>query len=233
MKLAEPLIAGTLRQRYKRFLVDVELPTGPVLTAHCPNSGSMKGLLQTGSPVLLSKSANPKRKLAYTWELVQVKKNWVGVNTLNANRIVHEALTNRQIPELTEFDEIKKEAVWEKNCRFDFRLQNKRQSCFVEVKNVTLAEDGCARFPDARTERGTKHLNHLMKVVAAGHRGVMCFLVQRADCDRFQPAFDLDPVYSETLQSAFQKGVEILVYSTRISPPEIRLAGALEFELLR
>ena len=182
MKLPQPLIEGTLIERYKRFLVDIAV-NGHRITAHCADSGRMSGLLQPGNPVLLSKSDNPGRKLPFTWELVQVGDTWVGVNTMNPNRIVHEALRNYDIPELTGYSEIKNEVTWAPGCRFDFSLKNGKTT-FVEVKNVTLAKHGVALFPDAVTQRGTKHLNHLIEVVRCNHRAVMFFLVHRGDCHR-------------------------------------------------
>lgn len=182
MILPDPLIPGKLIQRYKRFLADIELENGETVTAHCANPGSMKGLLKTGSPVLLSKSENPGRKLKFTWELVRVDSNWVCVNTAITNRIVHEALQEGKISELAGYSEIKPEAVWGLHTRFDFLLQKGDSKCFVEVKNVTLAEQDVALFPDAITRRGTKHLNELLNVVHCGHRAVMVFLVNREDC---------------------------------------------------
>jgi sugar fermentation stimulation protein A len=223
LRLPEPLFEGKFIARYKRFFVDVVLPENEVVTAHCPNSGSMMGLLQPGSATLLSASSNPKRKLPFTWELVKVKDAWVGVNTISPNRLIHEALQNGAIPELAEYGEIKKEVLWAPGCRFDFMLSDGNRRCFVEVKNVTLAQENVARFPDAVTARGTKHLNHLMEVVRRGHRAVMLYLVNRSDCDQFQPAADIDSVYAETLREALDQGVEMLVYRTRIEPPEIQL----------
>lgn len=229
MRLPEPLIPGKLLQRYKRFLADIQLENGETVTAHCPNSGSMLGLMQPGSDVLLSKSDNPKRKLPFTWELVRVGKTWVGVNTANPNRVIHEALKNREIPQLRHYPEIKPEASWNRNCRFDFLLSRGEQQCFVEVKNVTLAHGQVASFPDAITQRGVKHLNELMEVVRQDKRGVMLYLVNREDCRFFKPAEEIDPVYARTLRDAYENGVEILVYRAKISPPEILVAGRLGF----
>jgi sugar fermentation stimulation protein A len=231
MNLPEPLIKGNLVERYKRFLADMRLESGPMVTTHCPNSGSMMGLLQPGNPVLLSKSKNPKRKLPYTWELVRVNGTWVCVNTANPNRLIHEALLNKQIPELSNYSEIKREAAWGDRSRLDFLLKNDEEPCFVEVKNVTLAENGVALFPDAKTKRGVKHLRDLMEIVGQGMRGVMCFLVHREDCNIFKPADAIDPVYAETLRNAHQAGVEILVYRAKIRPPAVTLDLKLKFEL--
>ncbi|NIR49981.1 DNA/RNA nuclease SfsA [candidate division KSB1 bacterium] len=230
MKLPEPLIPGKLIERYKRFLADVQLEDRTV-TAHCPNSGSMMGLLQKGNDVLLSESGNPKRKLPYTWELVRVGPTWVGVNTINPNRMIHEALLNGEIPELSQYSDIKREVIWKHTCRFDFMLKNGQKTCFVEVKNVTLEENGLALFPDAKTERGVKHLRHLKEAVSDGHRAVMCFLVNREDCTFFMPAETIDPVYADSLRDAYENGVEIVVYRANITPPEVVIDGALDFEL--
>ncbi|MFQ5768999.1 MAG: DNA/RNA nuclease SfsA [bacterium] len=231
MKLSEPLIKGMLISRYKRFLADVWLENDKIITTHCPNSGSMMGLLQSGNPVLLSKSNNPKRKFPYTWELVQVSGTWAGVNTITPNRLINEALLNKQIPELVSYGEIKSEVFWEDHSRLDFCLRNDKETCFVEVKNVTLAEHGTALFPDAKTERGTKHLNALVDIVRHGNRGIMCFLVNRADCHVFKHADAIDPIYSETLRISHKMGVEILVYQAKIRPPQVSLGCRLEFEL--
>lgn len=191
----------------------------------------MMGLLESGNRVLLSKSDNPKRKLAYTWEFVRIASTWVGINTIRANWIVYEALVNEEIAELSGYHEIKKEVAWAPNSRFDFLLTNGQQRCFVEVKNVTLAEKDLALFPDAKTERGTKHLHHLIEVVEHGMRAVMCFLVQREDCHYFKPAAAIDPTYAAALREAYENGVEVLVYRTKINPPEVLIEGSLDFEL--
>ncbi len=230
MRLPEPLIPGKLIQRYKRFLMDAELDSGEMVTAHCPNSGSMMGLLDSGNPVLLSRSDNPNRKLRFTLEIIQVRQTWVGVNTMNPNRLIHEALQTSAIPELKNYNQIKKEVIWKEGCRFDFCLKNSQSLCYLEVKNVTLEENGWALFPDAVTKRGAKHLHHLIEVVERGCRGVMLFLVHRADCERFRPARHIDPVYAETLRAAADRGVEILVYRTIIEPPMVWLDRKLPFE---
>ncbi|MFQ5653052.1 MAG: DNA/RNA nuclease SfsA, partial [bacterium] len=188
MRLPEPLIPATLLRRYKRFLADVELASGEAVTVHCANSGSMLGLDAPGSQVLLSRSDNRRRKLAYTWELVRVADTWVGVNTLVPNRVVHEALRLQQIPALQPYDEIKPEATAGGRSRFDFLLRDRQRRCFVEVKSVTLAQAEVALFPDAKTERGSKHLRELSELARDGARAVMFFLVNRGDCTRFAPA---------------------------------------------
>lgn len=231
MILPEPLIPGKLIQRYKRFLADIEIETGETITVHCANPGSMMGLLKKGNQVLLSKSKNPKRKLPFSWELIQIGDTWVVVNTANTNRVIHEALLNNQIPELAGYSEIRPEAVWGAHTRFDFLLHNENELCFVEVKNVTLAKNKIALFPDSITKRGTKHLDELMKVVQAGHRAVMCFLISREDCELFKPAAHIDLVYAESLKKAHKSGVEVLVYKAKITPPQIMVDYPLKFEL--
>ena len=231
MKLSEPLIPGRLIRRYQRFLADVRLPDGQVVTAHCPNSGSMMGLLREDAPVLLSRSDNPRRKLVYTWEFVDAGASWVCINTLVPNRLVHEAWLAGGIPELAHYQAIRAEVVWAPGCRFDFQLRNGRAECFVEVKNVTLVEEGVALFPDAKTERGRKHLLHLMEVAQQGKAAVMCFVVNREDGTRFEPARHIDPEYAATLEEAHCRGVTILVYRANVRPPEVTLAGPLKFEV--
>lgn len=231
MKLAEPLIPGRLLRRYKRFLADVVLEDDSTVTVHCPNSGSMMGLLGAGNPVLLSRSANARRKLPYTWELVRVERTWVGVNTLIPNRLVDEALRQGSIRELSRYSGIKREAVWAAGRRLDFRLHEGEEVCFLEVKNVTLAEGEVALFPDAKTERGLKHLHALMAVVRSGYRAAMLFVVNREDCTRFMPAAEIDPDYSAALREAHTAGVEILTYRSVIRPPRVELGPALPFAL--
>lgn len=221
MRIPGPLLPGRLVQRYKRFLADIRLESGATVTVHCPNPGSMKGLLDPGSRVLISESSKPARKLRYTWELIQCGRSWVGINTFLPNRIVREAIIRQQIARLAKYDEVRSEIKWRRNCRFDFRLRDEGELCFVEVKNVTLARGRVARFPDARTERGIKHLRHLTDVAVAGHRAVIFFLVNRGDCNRFEPAADIDPDYSRALHQAANSGVEVLVYRAKIRPPYI------------
>jgi len=229
MKLP-PLIKGTLLKRYKRFLADIKLDNGKLVTAHCPNSGSMMSCSEPGSPVLISYHSNPKRKYAYTWELVYTNDTWVGINTIVPNRLVYEAVEEGLVPELTGYSQIKREVRYGSNSRIDLLLSNGHQ-CYVEVKNVTLADDGIAYFPDAVTERGKKHLHELIKVVENGDRGVMFYLVQRQDTELFRPAHHIDPKYSETLIRAVDRGVEVLVYQAVISPEEIILGRPLPYEL--
>lgn len=231
MLLPQPLIHGTLVKRYKRFLADVRLDSGETVTAHSPNTGSMQGCNIPGSPVILSRSANPQRKLPYTWELVKVNGAWACVNTAHPNRIVKEAVEAGRVAELRNYRQLLTEVPYSGNSRIDILLKYSAQDCYVEVKNVTLAEAGIARFPDAVTTRGQKHLQDLMAMVRTGQRGVIFFLVNRADVDRFTPADDIDPRYGELLREASRAGVEILAYRTRITPPEIVLDRSLPVDL--
>ena len=226
MKLP-PLIAGTLIRRYKRFLADITLDDGSVVTAHCPNSGSMTGCALPGSRVFLSRSDNSKRAYPLTWELVETEGVWIGVNTSLSNRLAHEAIENGVVVELQGYDAIRPEVSYGANSRIDLLLSGSAGRCFVEVKNVTLAEGQRALFPDAVTTRGQKHLNELMRVVREGDRGVLLFTVQRGDAESVSPADAIDPVYGRLLRQAMDSGVEALAYRAEISAAEIRLAQRL------
>jgi sugar fermentation stimulation protein A len=228
MKLPQPLYPGALIQRYKRFLADVELESGEIVTAHCPNSGSMKGCAMPGSRVLLSLSGNPKRKLSYTWELVQVNGSWVGINTGLPNKLTAEAVRQGTIPELAGYDNIRPEVRYGKDSRIDLLLSGTRGLCYVEVKNVTLVEGNRALFPDAETLRGQKHLKELMREVRDGNRGVIFFVVQRADARALAPADAIDPEYGRLLRLAVKNGVEAFAWQAHVDPWEIRLARPLE-----
>lgn len=223
MLLPTPLYSGTLINRYKRFLSDIQLESGGIVTAHCPNSGSMKGCDDAGSPVLLSKSDKPQRKLKYTWELVQVNGVWVGINTMHPNRLAREAIERGLIPELRGYHSIRPEVKYSRNSRIDLLLENEEHKCYVEVKNVTLVEGKIASFPDAVTKRGQKHLRDLMQMVEAGQRGVIFFVIHREDARQFTPADDIDAEYGKLLRQAVNRGVEILAYQTIINPPEVRI----------
>lgn len=231
MKLP-PLIPGRLMRRYKRFLADIELEDGRVVTAHCPNSGSMRGCDDPGNPVCLSYSPNPHRKLPYTWELVQVDGFWVGLNTLLPNRLAEEAILDGTITELQGYDRLRREVPYgSERSRIDILLEGEQGRCFVEVKNVTLVENGLALFPDAVTERGQKHLRELIEVVRNGERGVILFTVQRGDGVAVAPADAIDPVYGRLLREAVTIGVEALAYRARVEPEAIRLTERLPIQL--
>jgi sugar fermentation stimulation protein A len=231
MNLPQPLYEGTLIRRYKRFLADVQLPDGEILTVHCPNSGSMKGCAEPGSPVLLSLSSNEKRKLSYTLELIRIDGHWVGINTMRPNHLVREAISRGMVPELNGYQEIRSEVRYGSNSRVDLLLSGPKGSCYVEVKNATLLSGTRALFPDAVTTRGQKHLRELMQVVQAGGRGVIFFVVQREDAHTFGAADSIDPDYGMLLRLAIQSGVEALAYQAQISPREIRLVRRLKITL--
>lgn len=229
MKLKTPLIRGKFLRRYKRFFADVALESGETVTAHCPNPGSMLGLIAEGAEALLSASDDPKRKLRHTLELLRVDGALVGVNTGHANRIVAEALADRAIPELVGLDQVRREVPYGAKSRIDFLLEGGRKKpCYVEVKSVTLSrKPGLAEFPDSVTARGARHLCELAAVVKAGHRAVMLFLVQRQDCRDFSVAADLDRNYAAAFAAARASGVEALCYACRMEPDAITLARPL------
>jgi sugar fermentation stimulation protein A len=226
------LIRGTLIRRYQRFLADVRLDDGRIVTAHCPNSGSMKACCQPGRPVYLSFHDNPKRKLRYTWELIHMPASLVGVNTQVPNRLVALALAAGDVDALRGYEAIRREVKAGKNSRIDIQLTSPdRRPCFVEVKNCTLVADGVATFPDAVTIRGQKHLVELQDLVAAGCRCAMFFLVQRMDAQGFAPADHIDAEYGKKLRQAVKNGVEVLVYDVTIDLTGIRLNNRLPYEL--
>lgn len=225
------LIPAVLIRRYKRFLADVELPDGSQITVHCPNSGSMAGCAVPGSRVLLSRSPNPARKYCYTWELVEADGHWVGINTGLPNRLAREAIEAGVISELLGYDRIRPEVAYGSNSRIDLLLTGKQGLCYLEIKNVTLVEGSRALFPDAVTTRGQKHLRELMQVVAAGHRGVTLFMVQRQDAATMSPADAIDPVYGQLLRRAAESGVELLAYQALVSPAEIRVTNSIPIYL--
>jgi sugar fermentation stimulation protein A len=226
------LIRGTLIRRYKRFIADVQLENGETVTAHCPNSGSMKACCEPGRPVYISYHDNSKRKLKYTWELIHMPGSLVGVNTQIPNRLVAESIAAGRVAELTGYETVQREVKVGDRSRIDIRIASPgRRPCYVEVKNCTLVEDGVATFPDATTVRGQKHLAELQDLVAAGHRCTMFFLVQRMDARLFAPADRIDPQYGRKLRQAVENGVEILVYDVRIDLKGIRLNAPLPYDL--
>ncbi len=225
MLFPDPLIRGRLLRRYKRFLSDIELDNGEIVVAHCANPGSMTGLKDTGAPVWLSPSRNPKRKLKYSWELIQVDGHMVGINTAWPNRIVEEAVTAQLVPELAGYPSLRREVPYGRNSRIDLLLEAAdRPPCYLEVKNVHLRRTaGLAEFPDSVTKRGAKHLRELSEMADRGARAVMFFLVQRGDCTSFQVAADIDPDYDRALHAALDHGVEVLCYSCRVGEKAIEL----------
>ena len=228
MNFEHPLVRGRLIKRYKRFLADVELQDGQIVTAHLANSGAMLGTSDPGLEVWLAPAAGPTRKLAWSWELCRVDGVLVGVNTAHPNRVVAEAIAAGQIPELAGYAHLKREVKYGTNSRIDILLTDPaRPPCYVEVKNVHLKTGPWAEFPDAVTVRGTKHLNELTNMVAQGARSVMVYLVQREDCTGFRPAAAIDPVYAQTFVKAIQGGVEAICYTCRISLQNIDIGSTL------
>lgn len=213
MLFPAPLIRGTLIRRYKRFLSDVALESGEIVTAHCANSGSMMGVCEPGLEVWLSRSTKPTRKLPYSWELAQVEDGLVGVNTMHPNAVVAEAIAEGRIPALAGYATIRREVNYGKCSRIDLLLEGPGlPKCFVEVKNVHLRRGEQAEFPDAVTARGARHLVELSDMVAEGARAVMLYLVQRSDCSAFAVAADIDPAYAAAFRKAVAAGVEVLCY---------------------
>jgi sugar fermentation stimulation protein A len=231
MRFPSRLIRGTLVQRYQRFLADVRLPSGEIVTAHCTNTGSMIGCKEPGSVVYISRSDKKGRRLLYTWEIVEVGRTWVGINTMHPNRLVAEAITSGAIAELQGYDNVRREVVTRQGTRLDLCLEGSSGFCFVEVKNVTLAVDGAAAFPDAVSERGTKHLKELMWLRREGHRGAVVFVIQRTDCRIFRPADEIDSEYGRWLRRAIKAGVEALPYVAYVTPKEIVLTERLPIRL--
>lgn len=231
MNFDSPLIEGRLIRRYKRFLADIELPGGEIITAHTANTGAMTGCNEPGSRVWLSRSDNPKRKYAFTWELVEVAPGIsCGINTLMSNKLVHEAINSGSINELLVYQEIRTEIRYgQENSRIDLLLEpgpaSNKPRCYVEVKNVTLVENGIGFFPDAVSKRGAKHLRELMGVAQQGDRAIIFYCIQRHDCKEVRPADHVDKVYGETLREAMSAGVEALAYRFNVSPLGISVAG--------
>ena len=227
MKFKERLSQGTLIKRYKRFFVDIK-HNNKIITAHCPNSGSMMGLLDEGNKTWFSESNNPKRKLKYTLEIIEVGKNLVGINTLLTNKLVLEALNSKKIKSLIKFDNIKTEVNFSNNTRFDFLISNNKEKCFLEVKNVTLVrQEKVAEFPDSITSRGTKHLKELINAKKKGFQSYILYLIQREDCQSFKIAKDIDENYEIAFNNAKKTGVKILCYDCKISHEEVKLNGQI------
>ena len=233
MDLPAPLLAGRLERRYKRFLVDIRLDDGRLVTAHCPNPGSMMGLSDPGLRAWVSVSANTKRKLPYTLELVEADGTLVGIHTGRPNRLAEEAIRAGVIGSLAGYSGLRREVPYAGNSRVDLVLHGPGQpDCFVEVKNVHLRRPGgdhpqAAEFPDCVTARGAKHLDALATLPAQGMRAVLLYIVQRADCDYFRLAEDIDPTYAARAKAARMAGVEMVAYACDVQPSGIAVSRSL------
>lgn len=230
MKFEKELVHGKLIKRYKRFLADVELDTGEIVVAHCTNSGSMKSCLENGAEVYLTPVDAPKRKTKFTWEMIKINNDWVGINTGNPNKLAYEAILNQQISGLNGYTTVKREVKFG-DSRFDVYAENKNEKCFVEVKNVSMKENEYALFPDAVTTRGQKHLKTLIDVKKQGMRAVMLYIIQRSDVRIFAPAKEIDPNYASLLKKAAGAGVEIFPMQASVTPEQITLVRKLPFQL--
>ena len=228
MKFSKRLIKGKLIKRYKRFFTDINIKN-KIITAHCPNTGSMMGLLGKNNDVWISKNNDPKRKLKYTLEIIKVKNNLVGVNTLLANKIVYEGLSNNLINEFKNSTSIKPEVYFNKDTRFDFLVNKNNQNYFIEVKNVTLFRNiNIAEFPDSVTSRGSKHLITLIDAIKKGYKSYVIFLVQIQNIDNFKIAKDIDKDYYKNYLLAKKTGVQFLAYRCKIDPVEITIKKKLK-----
>ena len=231
MNFENKLISGLLLKRYKRFFVDIKIDN-QIITAHCPNTGSMYGLLKTGNKVWISRSNNPNRKLKYTLEIIEDNKSKVGVNTHFTNKIVFHALQNKLIKEFKNISKIKPETKFGKNTRFDFFIINKKNKVFIEVKNVTLSrKKGLAEFPDAATTRGLKHINELSNAAKKNYKTFILYLIQRDDCRTFAIAKDIDPNYANALKKAVKNNLNILCYDCKFSSKGIKLNKKIKINI--
>lgn len=230
-----PLRDGVLVGRRDRFLVDVALPEGTVLTAHCANSGSMRTCLERGRPVRCSDSGSPTRVVRWTWEQIDMGRGWVGVNTAVPNRAVAAAVARDGVEALRGYPTHRREVPYgrDRRSRIDLLLSDGGRRCWVEVKNSSMAVGTECRFPDSPTERGRKHLEDLAERVEAGDRAVLVFFVHRPDVDRFRPAWEIDPAYAAALTDAVTRGVEVLPLSSRLSARGVTVGPPLPFALGR
>ena len=231
MNFESKLISGELIKRYKRFFVDVKI-NNTIITAHCPNTGSMIGLLEKGNIVWLNKNDNPNRKLKYTLQMIEDKGVKVGINTHITNKIVLDALKKELIQSFKKVDFIKQEVKFGKNTRFDFMVSKNNKKSFIEVKNVTLSrQKGLAEFPDSVTSRGLKHINELVKASKKGYNIYLLYLIQRDDCHKFKLAEDIDPEYCKILKKAVKKKLNILCYDCKFSTKGIKLNKKLKIKI--
>ena len=230
MNFNKTLISGEFIKRYKRFFVDIKIGKS-IITAHCPNTGSMMGLLKKGNKVWLSETNNPKRKLKYSLQIIEDQKSKIGINTHLTNKIVLDALNKGTIKDFKNLDSIKKEVKFGQNTRFDFLLTKKNKKTFVEVKNVTLSrKNRIAEFPDAITTRGLKHIKELLNAKKKGFEVYLLFVIQRNDCNKFELAKDIDPEYCELLIKAVKKNLKVLCYDCKFSTKGIELNRYIEFK---
>ncbi len=230
MNFTSPLIHGKLINRYKRFLADIQLDSGEIITANCTNSGSMKSCIEIGAEVYLSPANNPLRRTQFTWEMIKINDNWVGINTNNPNTFAFESITNQIIAPLCGYNKVSREVTFA-NSRFDIVAQNEQETCIVEVKNVTYKHNEFALFPDAKTTRGLKHLHGLMDLKKEGYRCVMLYIIQRMDVDIFAPAVEIDPDYANGLILAEKQGVEIIPVEVKVTPQSIEYVRILPYVL--
>mgnify|MGYP000157954142 CR=1 FL=1 len=230
MKFKNKLLQGSLIKRYKRFFIDIKF-NNKTITAHCPNSGSMMGLLETGNRVWFSESNDKKRKLKYTLQIIEVNKKLVGINTHLTNKIIMESLQRKKIEALKKYPEIKSEVKFSEKTRFDFLISNNAKKCFLEIKNVTLVrKNTIAEFPDSVTSRGTKHLKELINAKKKGYESYILYLIQRDDCKSFQIAKDLDREYKNTFDIALKNGVKVLCYDCKLNDEEIIINNQINYE---
>ena len=232
MKFSSPLVRGKLLKRYKRFLADIELSDGELITAHCANTGSMKSCGSPGDVIHLSHNPSPKRKLAYSWEYTEVGSGFIGINTMRPNRIVEEAIADKKIPELSSYDTIRREVKYGEASKIDLLLESEDAElpkCYVEIKNVTLKDGDHVSFPDAVTKRGLKHLHELSLMVNEGHRAVLLFFVNRPDTEFMTIAKEVDPAYSKGIDEALASGVEILAYQADSTLQGVGIKGKIPF----
>jgi sugar fermentation stimulation protein A len=221
---------GKLIKRYKRFFADIELDTGEIITAHCANTGPMTGICYEGNPVQVSYNPSPKRKLAYSWEMIEIDNTWVGINTALPNRVVKILLEQKLIPELSGYDQVRSEVVYGKDnrSRIDFLLTGGDRPIYVEVKNTTWTKGTMALFPDTETTRGQKHLRELIDILPHC-RGVMLYFINRSDVEGFTSGDQKDPTYGELLRSAYGQGLEILPCKFNITPESINYLGLVKY----
>jgi len=232
MDFPDPLLRGTLVKRYKRFMADVVLESGDTVTAHCANTGAMLGVQNPGSEVWLSPARNPDRKLKFTWEMIRIGEGLVGINTAHPNKIVAEAIEAGKIPELSGYEDLRREVKYGTNSRIDILLsEDGKPDCYVEIKNVHLMRDtGVAEFPDSVSTRAAKHQGELANMVEQGARSVTVYLCQREDCDSFRLAADIDPDYARAVKDAKQRGVEAICYACALTPEAISVSHRLEMK---